>query len=101
MAALDGTAALCGADGTSVRDGVAQDGVAQDGVIPVGTGPQMGRVLVGWSLVGRLWHRSLLDLHPGWLGLELLIESGSNGYRWRTTRREDPGRVHYVLLSLR
>jgi hypothetical protein len=31
----------------------------------------MRRALVGWSLVGRLWHRSLLGVDPCWLGLEL------------------------------
>jgi hypothetical protein len=36
---------------------------------------QMGRVLVGWSLVGRLWNRSLLGVYPRWLGLGLLIKA--------------------------
>jgi hypothetical protein len=57
-AAPDGTAALCGADGTSVRDGA-------------GTG--------GWSLVGRLWHRSPLGIYPRWLGLELPLRAAWNG----------------------
>jgi hypothetical protein len=35
----------------------------------------MGRVLVGWSLVGRLWNRSLLGVYPRWLGLELLLRA--------------------------
>ena len=87
MAALDGTAALCRADGTSVRDGV-----AQDGVIAVGTAVRDGAGIGGVVAGGEVRHRSLLDLHPSGLGLELLIESGANGYRWRTTRREDPGR---------
>jgi hypothetical protein len=34
---------------------------------------QMGRVLVGRSLVGRLWHRSLLGIYTSWLGLELSL----------------------------
>ena len=38
----------------------------------------MGRVLVGWSLVGRLWHRSLLGVYPRWLGLELLLRALRN-----------------------
>jgi hypothetical protein len=40
---------------------------------------QMGRVLVGWSLVGRLWHRSLLGVDPRWLGLELLLSASQDG----------------------
>ena len=50
MVALDGTAALCGADGTSVRDGV-----AQDAVIPVGTavrdGAGIGGVVAGGEVM--------------------------------------------------
>jgi hypothetical protein len=40
---------------------------------------QMGRVLVGWSLVGRLWNRSLLGVYPRWLGLELLLNASERG----------------------
>src|SRR5262245_36615781 len=36
---------------------------------------QMGRVLVGRSLVGRLWHRSLLGIYTRWLGLELSLSA--------------------------
>ena len=36
---------------------------------------QMGWVLVGWTLVGRLWDRSLLGIYPGWLGLELPLKA--------------------------
>jgi hypothetical protein len=35
----------------------------------------MGRVLVGRSLVGRLWHRSLLGIYTRWLGLELSLSA--------------------------
>ena len=37
--------------------------------------PQMGWILVGWSLVGRLRNRSLLGVYPRWLGLELLLRA--------------------------
>ena len=51
MPALDGTAALCRADCTSDRDGV-----AQDGVIPVGTavpdGAGIGGVVAGGEVMG-------------------------------------------------
>jgi hypothetical protein len=36
---------------------------------------QMGRVLVGRSLVGRLWRRSLLGIYTRWLGLELPLRA--------------------------
>ena len=36
---------------------------------------KMGRVLVGWSLVGRLRRRPLLGVYPRWLGLELLLSA--------------------------
>jgi hypothetical protein len=43
---------------------------------------QMGRVLVGWSLVGRLWNRSLLGVYPRWFGTA--TESASErGWRKR------------------
>jgi hypothetical protein len=35
----------------------------------------MGRVLVGRSLVGRLWRRSLLGIYTRWLGLELPLRA--------------------------
>jgi hypothetical protein len=28
-----------------------------------------------WTLVGRLWDRSLLGIYPGWLGLELPLKA--------------------------
>ena len=31
--------------------------------------------LAGWTLVGRLWDRSLLGIYPGWLGLELPLKA--------------------------
>ena len=40
---------------------------------------QMGRVLVGRSLVGRLWRRSLLGIYTRWLGLELPLRAAT-GY---------------------
>ena len=40
---------------------------------------QMGRVLVGRSVVGRLWHRSLLGIYTRWLGLELPLRAAT-GY---------------------
>ncbi len=40
---------------------------------------QMGRVLVGRSLVGRLWHRSLLGIYTRWLGLELSLKRVPEG----------------------
>ena len=38
---------------------------------------QMGWVLVEWSLVGRLWDRSLLGVYPRWLGLELPLRAAA------------------------
>ena len=39
----------------------------------------MGRVLVGRSVVGRLWHRSLLGIYTRGLGLELPLRAAT-GY---------------------
>jgi hypothetical protein len=48
---------------------------------------EMGRVLVGRSLVGRLWHRSLLGIYTRWLGLELSLsvsEAASRTTCWQS-----------------
>jgi hypothetical protein len=37
----------------------------------------MGWVLVGWSLVGRLWDRSVLGVYSRWLGLELSLRAAA------------------------
>jgi len=38
---------------------------------------QVGWVLVGWALAGRLWDRSLLGIYAGWLGLELPVRAAT------------------------
>src|SRR5690242_2648404 len=52
---------------------------------------QMGRVLVGRSLVGRLWHRSLLGIYTRWLGLELSLSVSEGAGRTCSFRNPYPG----------
>jgi hypothetical protein len=52
---------------------------------------QMGRVLVGRSLVGRLWHRSLLGIYTRWLGLELSLSVSEAASRTCPFRNPYPG----------
>jgi len=52
---------------------------------------QMGRVLVGRSLVGRLWHRSLLGIYTSWLGLELSLSVSEAASRTCAYRKPKPG----------